>query len=114
MIENLSLIHGWFPPTLVVVALVSLVLAFSWRPDVLKWQLGLGVPITGALVGLTGQDFQTCVTGQKFGSWVDSITKAANAQQVTETPTVLINGQRQPDAPQWSPDEFRKAVAAAR
>jgi S-formylglutathione hydrolase FrmB len=53
VIENLSLIHGWFPPTLVVVALVSLVLAFSWQPDVLKWQLGLGVPITGALVGIT-------------------------------------------------------------
>jgi pimeloyl-ACP methyl ester carboxylesterase len=53
MIENLSLIHGWFPPTLVVVALVALTLALSWDPGVLKWQLGLGVPITGALVGLT-------------------------------------------------------------
>ena len=46
--------------------------------------------------------------------WLESITRHAGQQQVTETPTVLINGVRKPQAGGWSIQPVESAVSAPR
>ena len=41
---NLNLISGWFPTTVVVVAVVSAVSAIGWRDGAWKYQLAIGIP----------------------------------------------------------------------
>jgi protein-disulfide isomerase len=68
----------------------------------------------GRLVGEPSDGFAGCVRSRQHAGWVDSITRAADRQKVEETPTVLINGTRKSQAAQWSPQQLRAAVQAAR
>ncbi|WP_168207528.1 DsbA family protein [Microlunatus elymi] len=67
----------------------------------------------GSQLGLSSDDFTSCVTGQQHRSWVDSMAAVANQRNVTATPTVFINDKLQPDAAKWSPDQLKAAVSAA-
>jgi len=53
-ISNLDLIGGWFPTTVVVVALVSTVAAVGWRDGAWRYQLLIGIPASFVLTVLTG------------------------------------------------------------
>jgi len=53
VIESISLVSGPLPVIIVVLGVVSVLLAFDWRNGTWKRQLRFGVPIAGALVGLT-------------------------------------------------------------
>lgn len=80
----------------------------------LKWTDDQLVQL-GSVVGRPSPDFARCVRSEQHASWVESITKAAQQQKVGETPTVFINGVRQPDkAATWSPDELRSRIGAAK
>jgi protein-disulfide isomerase len=48
----------------------------------------------GGGVGLTGEDFGTCVRGDSYHDWLTSNTEAAAGRGVQSTPTVLVNGAR--------------------
>jgi enterochelin esterase-like enzyme len=50
---NIDLITGWFPITVVIVALASVVLSVGWHDGAWKWQLPLGIPISFVLTVLT-------------------------------------------------------------
>jgi hypothetical protein len=52
-IELVSLVKGPTPIIIVVLGVGSVALSFRWRDGVWKQQLLYGLPITGALVGLT-------------------------------------------------------------
>lgn len=76
-----------------------------------------------AEVGVTGDDFASCVTDKSFGDWIEQTTQQALTEpipdtdiQVTGTPTILVNGKRYT----WttaeelmSPDRFAAFVQAA-
>jgi enterochelin esterase-like enzyme len=51
---NVDLITGWFPLTVVIVAVVSVVLSVGWHDGAWKRQLVIGVPVSFALTLLTG------------------------------------------------------------
>jgi hypothetical protein len=51
---DLDLITGWFPLTVVIVALGSVVLSVGWLDGAWKWQLPIGLPISLVLTVLTG------------------------------------------------------------
>ncbi|SDT40628.1 DsbA family protein [Microlunatus soli] len=68
----------------------------------------------GTASGLTTPEFGDCVRSMQHRSWIDSITRVAAERKVDQTPTVLINGTIQPKAAEWTPDQVRQAVAAAR
>ncbi len=51
---NIDLITGWFPRTVVIVAIASVVLSVGWHDGAWKWQLPVGVPISFGLTVLTG------------------------------------------------------------
>ncbi len=51
---NVDLITGWFPTTIVVLALASTVLSIGWLDGAWKWQLPLGIPVAAVLTVLTG------------------------------------------------------------
>lgn len=69
----------------------------------------------GTLVGKPSPEFADCVRSDRHAGWVDSITRAARQQKVGETPTVFINGVRQPDrAATWTPAELKSRIGAAR
>jgi len=51
---NFSIITGWFPVTVVVIALASVVLSVGWVDGAWKWQLPIGIPISSGLTVLTG------------------------------------------------------------
>lgn len=69
----------------------------------------------GSVVGRPGPDFARCVRSTRYASWLDSITKAAQQQNVEQTPTVFINGVRQPDqAATWSATDLRSRIGAAK
>ena len=51
---NINLITGWFPTTVIVVALVSAILAVGWWDGAWKYQLTVGVPVSFVLTVLTG------------------------------------------------------------
>jgi enterochelin esterase-like enzyme len=50
---NFSIITGWFPLTVIIVALASVVLSVGWVDGAWKWQLPLGIPISFVLTVLT-------------------------------------------------------------
>jgi enterochelin esterase-like enzyme len=50
---NIDLITGWFPVTIVVVSIASVVLSVGWRDGAWKWQLPLGIPVSFVLTLLT-------------------------------------------------------------
>ena len=51
---NVDLITGWFPRTVVIVAIASVVLSVGWHDGAWKWQLPIGIPISFVLTVLTG------------------------------------------------------------
>jgi len=68
----------------------------------------------GTLVGKPSPEFAGCVRSGRHAGWVDSITKAAQQQKVGETPTVFINGTRQPDqAATWTAAQLKSRIGAA-
>lgn len=58
--------------------------------------------------------FADCVRSQRHSGWVDSITQAAQQQKVGETPTVFINGVRQPANAAWSVADLKSRIGAAK
>ena len=50
---NFSIITGWFPVTVIIIALASVVLSVGWVDGAWKWQLPLGIPISFVLTVLT-------------------------------------------------------------
>ena len=50
---NIALITGWFPVTVVIVAVASVVLSVGWLDGAWKWQLPVGIPIGVVLTVLT-------------------------------------------------------------
>jgi len=51
---NIDLITGWFPETVVIVAIVSVVLSVGWHDGAWKMELLLGIPVSFVLTLLTG------------------------------------------------------------
>ena len=51
---NVDLITGWFPTTVVIVAIASVVLSVGWHDGAWKKQLPIGIPISFVLTLLTG------------------------------------------------------------
>jgi enterochelin esterase-like enzyme len=51
---NVDLITGWFPLTVVIVAVVSVILSVGWHDGAWKRQLVIGVPVSFVLTVLTG------------------------------------------------------------
>lgn len=49
---NFSIVSGWFPTVVIIVALVSVVFAIGWWDGAWKMQLLLGIPISLALTGV--------------------------------------------------------------
>jgi enterochelin esterase-like enzyme len=49
---NFSIISGWFPTVVIIVAIVSVIFAIGWWDGAWKEQLLLGIPISLALTGL--------------------------------------------------------------
>jgi enterochelin esterase-like enzyme len=50
---NIDLITGWFPVTVVIVAIASVVLSVGWVDGAWKWQLPIGLPVSLVLTALT-------------------------------------------------------------
>ena len=50
---NIDLITGWFPATVIIVAIVSVVLSVGWHDGAWKWQLPIGIPVSFVLTVLT-------------------------------------------------------------
>jgi S-formylglutathione hydrolase FrmB len=50
---NIDLITGWFPETVVIVAIVSVVLSVGWHDGAWKWQLPVGIPVSFVMTVLT-------------------------------------------------------------
>jgi enterochelin esterase-like enzyme len=51
---NIDLITGWFPVSVVIVAVASVVLSVGWHDGAWKWQLPYGIPISFVMTVLTG------------------------------------------------------------
>ncbi|MEU6202921.1 thioredoxin domain-containing protein [Micromonospora musae] len=64
----------------------------------------------GAGVGLNRDDFGSCVRDSTFKAWTEHVTDTASRNNVTGTPTVIIDGEQVADR---SPDGIRAAVEAA-
>jgi enterochelin esterase-like enzyme len=50
---NIDLITGWFPLTVVIVAIASVVLSVGWHDGAWKWELPVGIPLSFVLTVLT-------------------------------------------------------------
>jgi enterochelin esterase-like enzyme len=50
---NIDLITGWFPTTVIIVALASVLLSVGWHDGAWKWQLPIGIPVSFILTVLT-------------------------------------------------------------
>jgi S-formylglutathione hydrolase FrmB len=50
---NIDLITGWFPTTVVIVAIASVVLSVGWHDGAWKWELPIGIPVSFGLTLLT-------------------------------------------------------------
>ena len=50
---NVDLITGWFPLTVIIVAIASVVLSVGWHDGAWKWQLPIGIPVSFVLTVLT-------------------------------------------------------------
>lgn len=46
----------------------------------------------GAEAGVTGEEFATCVSDERYRGWVEQVTESAARAGVTGTPTVRVNG----------------------
>jgi protein-disulfide isomerase len=57
--------------------------------------------------------FTSCVNDMKHQDWMSSAAQAANNDGVQGTPTVFINNKLEADAPGWTPQQLRDAVAKA-
>ncbi len=55
---NFSIITGWFPTTVVVIAVASVVLSVGWLDGAWKWQLPIGIPVSLLLTVLTAVAIQ--------------------------------------------------------
>lgn len=64
-------------------------------------------------VGKPKKDFSSCVKDSKHQDWVQSVAQKAQDKNVTSTPTVFINGKKEKEAPEWSPQQLRDAVKKA-
>ena len=51
---NIDLITGWFPVTVVIVAIASVILSVGWHDGAWKWELPIGIPVSFVLTLLTG------------------------------------------------------------
>ena len=58
----------------------------AWSPEQL-------IELAGQLDVDAGAEFETCVTGMEHQSWVQSLDAAAEAQGVTGTPAVFLDGE---------------------
>jgi protein-disulfide isomerase len=61
----------------------------------------------GESVGASGDDFSSCVTDEKYASWVSDVSAKGNDEGVRATPTVKVNGEQLTDL---SPAGLEKAV----
>jgi protein-disulfide isomerase len=59
----------------------------------LTWNDGQLVALAGKVTTNPGARFNTCVTTDAHKDWVDSINAAADANKVTETPTMFLDSQ---------------------
>ncbi len=50
---NVDLITGWFPLTVIIVGIASVVLSVGWHDGAWKWQLPIGIPVSFVLTVLT-------------------------------------------------------------
>jgi protein-disulfide isomerase len=64
----------------------------------------------GQGAGADSDDFAACVNDLRYERWTQQATDAASKAGVVQTPTVVVNGQRLPEA---TLDALRAAVAAA-
>jgi protein-disulfide isomerase len=51
----------------------------------------------GAQIGLTDDAFADCVRDDTFGGWVQNVAASGVDEQVTSTPTLIVDGQRLDD-----------------
>jgi S-formylglutathione hydrolase FrmB len=49
---NVSLVSGWLPAVVEILAVVTLVLSVGWRSGAWRAQLGVGVPLAGVVTGV--------------------------------------------------------------
>lgn len=47
----------------------------------------------GAQVGITSENFKTCVKDQKYKSWTQTVARDGASKNVNQTPTLLFNNQ---------------------
>ncbi len=66
----------------------------------------------GKQLGIGDAKFQQAIQGNTYGSWVESVGKAADARGVTGTPTVFVNG-KQLETKELTPEGMQKAVEDA-
>lgn len=59
-----------------------------------------------------GQEFETCVSGMEHQSWVESMDAAAEAQGVTGTPSVFLDGESV-SLDGLSPEDLKAQIDAA-
>jgi S-formylglutathione hydrolase FrmB len=50
---NVDLITGWFPQTVIIIAIASVVLSVGWHDGAWKWQLPIGIPVSFVLTVFT-------------------------------------------------------------
>ena len=71
----------------------------------------------GALAGISGEAFASCVNAGTFTGWADQVDAAAQQRGVRATPTIVVNGrelQGQPGVPGgFTEAALRDAVTAA-
>ncbi|TDD67480.1 DsbA family protein, partial [Actinomadura rubrisoli] len=66
-----------------------------------------------APLGLTGDGFEKCVTGQRYAADVKAVSKGYVASGLTGTPTVRVNGRALSTSDTASPEAMRRAIEAA-
>src|ERR1700677_2435623 len=49
---NVSLVSGWLPVVVEILAVVTLVLSVGWRSDAWRAQLGVGVPVAAVVTAV--------------------------------------------------------------
>ncbi|MEU6751897.1 thioredoxin domain-containing protein [Spirillospora sp. NPDC046719] len=72
--------------------------------DLLAW---------AAPLGLTGDDFKNCVTGQRYASDVGRVSRSYISSGVQGTPSVRVNGRLLASSDTQTPDALRRAIEAA-
>ncbi|MGI5321929.1 DsbA family protein [Actinomadura nitritigenes] len=72
--------------------------------DLLAW---------AAPLGLTGDDFKDCVTGQRYASDVGRVSQSYISSGVQGTPSVRVNGRPLASSDTQTPDALRRAIEAA-